>query len=174
LNQFPDPPRKDSIMRIPRLFVMPATAFAIAALAVPGAAHAGSAKFHSASGSVANDGALAVAFDERGLGNENVDYLLTAHVEAEFGCINGGKKHPQAANKETISSDVSATASIEPKNGRVVASITTAAPSPGDFSCPSGQQLVFGGATYSDIELTDTTNGTSVSLGDYSRTFFAF
>ena len=161
-------------MRISRRLAMPAAALAIAALAVPGAAQAGSAKFASASASVAANGALVASFDERGLGNENVDYLLTAHAEATFGCINGGAKHPQAANKETISSEVSAAASIEPKNGRVVASIKTTAPTPGGFSCPSGQKLVFGGVSYSDIVLSDTTNGSAVSLPDVSKTYFAF
>jgi long-subunit fatty acid transport protein len=153
---------------------MPAAALAIAALTVPSAAQAGSAKFASASASVAANGALVASFDERGLGNENVDYLLTAHAEATFGCINGGANHPQAANKETISSEVSAAASIEPKNGRVVASIKTTAPPPGGFSWPSGQKLAFGGVSYSDIVLADTTNGSSVSLPDVSKTYVAF
>jgi hypothetical protein len=161
-------------MRISRQLALPSTALVIAALAIPTAAQAGAAKFHSASASVRATGALAVSFDERGLGNENVDYLLTAHAEAEFGCINAGDNHPQAANKETVSSEVTTTASIEPKNGRVVATIKTAAPSAGDFTCPGGQKLVFGGVSYSDIELADTTNGSAVTVGDASRTFFAF
>ena len=161
-------------MRISRRLALPSTALAIAALAIPTAAQAGAAKFHSASASVRATGALAVSFDERGLGNENVDYLLTAHAEAEFGCINGGDKHPQAANKETISSEVTTTASIEPKNGRVVATIRTAAPKPGDFSCPNGQKLVLGNVSYSDIQLEDTTNDTAVTLPDAARTFLAF
>jgi hypothetical protein len=161
-------------MRISRRLALPAAALAVAALAAPTAAQAGSAKFASASASIAANGALVASFDERGLGNENVDYLLTAHAEATFGCINGGSKHPQAANKETISSEVSATASIEPKNGRVVATIKTAAPTPGGFSCPSGQKLVFGGVSYSDIELADTTNGSSVTLPDVYKTLVAF
>jgi hypothetical protein len=161
-------------MRSSRRFITPVAALAVAALAVPTAAQAGSAKFHSASASIANNGALVASFDERGLGNENGDYMLTAHAEAEWGCVNGGGQHPQAANKETISSEVSATASIEPKNGRVVATIKTAAPTAGDFSCPSGQKLVFGGVTYSDIYLSDVTNGTGVELDDVSRTYYAF
>ena len=161
-------------MRISRRLSLPVTALAVAALAVPTAAQAGSAKFHSASASIANNGALVASFDERGLGNENVDYLLTAHAEAEWGCINGGGNHPQAANKETISSEIAVTASIEPKNGRVVATIKSAAPSPGAFSCPGGQKLMLGDVYYGDIELADTTNGTSVSLPDVSRTFGSF
>lgn len=130
-------------------------------------------KFHSATGSVTSSGALTVSFDERGLGNENIDYLLTADATAVFACINGGGNHPQAANKETINSEVSATGSFEPRNGRVRASLTTGAPSAGGFTCPRGQRLVLASVTYTNILLTDTTNGVSTSVPDASRTFFA-
>ena len=136
------------------------------------AAHAVAAKFHSATGAVNNGGALVVSFDERGLGGDNIDYTLTADASAVFACINGGGKHPQAANKETVNSEVSASGSFEVKNGRVVASLTAGPPSAGDFSCPSGQRLVFASVSYSNIVLTDTTNGTSTSVPSVSRTFF--
>jgi hypothetical protein len=150
-------------------------ALAVAGLAMPAAAHAGGvAKFHSASASVANNGALLAAFDERGLVSDDIDYELEAHMDAEWGCVNGGSKHPQAADKETISAQVSATASYEPKNGRVVATIETAAPTAGDFECPAGQKLVFGSVSYSDIELYDLTNGTGGNLPDVPRVFATF
>ncbi|WP_211293727.1 hypothetical protein [Lentzea kentuckyensis] len=136
-------------------------------------AGAGAPKFHSATGSVTNSGALTVSFDERGLGNENIDYTLTADASAVYACINGGGNHPQAANKETINSEVSANGSFEAKNGRVQASLTTAAPSAGGFSCPRGQRLVLASVTYTNILLTDTTNGVSTSIPDTSKTFFA-
>ncbi|WP_207311937.1 hypothetical protein [Lentzea alba] len=130
-------------------------------------------KFHSATGSVTSTGGLTVSFDERGLGNENIDYTLTADATAVFACINGGGNHPQAANKETINSEVSATGSFEAKNGRVRASLTTGTPSAGGFACPRGQRLVLASVTYTDILLTDTTNGVSTSVPGTSRTFFA-
>lgn len=136
-------------------------------------ASAVAAKFHSANGSINNNGTLTVSFDERGLGNYNIDYTLTAHYSAVFACINGGGNHPQAANKETINGDASGSASFEPKNGRVVASLTTSpAPSAGTFSCPSGQRLVLASVTYTNILLTDTTNNTSVGVADTSRIWF--
>ncbi|NGY63258.1 hypothetical protein G7043_30490 [Lentzea sp. NEAU-D13] len=116
---------------------------------------------------------MTVSFDERGLGNENIDYTLTADATAVFACINGGGNHPQAANKETINSEVSATGSFEAKNGRVRASLTTGTPSAGGFACPRGQRLVLASVTYTDILLTDTTNGVSTSVPGTSRTFFA-
>ena len=137
------------------------------------AALAVAAKFHSTSASVANNGALTVSFDERGLGEGNIDYSLTAHVSAVFACINGGGKHPQAANKETVNSDVSTSGSFASKNGRVIASLTTDAPSAGSFSCPSGQKLVLASASYTNIVLTDTTNSSSANIADVTRIFFA-
>lgn len=129
------------------------------------------AKFHSVSGSVNNSGALVVSFDERGLGEGNIDYTLTADATSLWACINGGGKNPSAANKRTEAGQVSGGASFEAKNGRVQASITAGPLGPGDFACPNGQRLVLAAVTYSNIVLTDTTNGSSTSVPDTSRTF---
>lgn len=156
-------------MRIPLRLSLLAAAAAVLAFAAPAVADA--PKFHSATSSVDNAGALVVSFDERGLGNENIDYTLTADATAVYACINGGGNHPQAANKETVNSEVSAAGSFEPKNGRVVASLSAGPPSAGAFSCPSGQRLVLASVSYTNIVLTDTTNGVSTPVADASRTF---
>jgi hypothetical protein len=130
------------------------------------------AKFFNTSSSVNNNGSLTVNFDERGLGNGDIDYVLTAHVDATFACINGGQHNPSAANKRTISSEASASGTFQPKNGRVIASLTTSEPTAGDFACPPGQRLVLASVTYSNIILTDTTNGTSTTVEDVTRVFF--
>lgn len=142
-----------------------ALAFAPSALAAP--------HFQSATSSVNNSGALVVNFDERGLGNLNIDYELTADATAVYACINGGNKHPQAANKETVAGQLTAGTSIEPKNGRVVASLETGPLSPGDFSCPNGQRLVLASVSYTNIVLEDTSNNVSTSVPDASRIFLA-
>ncbi|MEW6581470.1 MAG: hypothetical protein AB1416_01750 [Actinomycetota bacterium] len=144
----------------------------LAALAFAAVALADAPKFHAATSSVNNAGALVVSFDERGLGNENIDYTLHADATATYACINGGGKHPQAANKETFNSDVSAAGSFEPKNGRVVASLTAGPISAGAFTCPNGQRLVLASVSYSNIVLTDTTNNVSTSVPNVSRVFF--
>jgi hypothetical protein len=144
----------------------------VVALVVAGPASAVAAKFHSATGSVANNGALVVSFDERGLGNETINYLLTADATALYACINGGGKHPQAANKESFEDQVSGGTSADPKNGRVVADITAGPLLAPTFQCPRGQGRVLAAVTYTNIVLTDVTNGTWVSVPDVSRTFF--
>jgi hypothetical protein len=159
--------RIGAVLAVSAVTVAAFLAFSASALAV-------AAKFFSATSSVNNNGALVVSFDERGLGNGNIDYTLTADATATYACINGGGKHPQAANKETVNAEVSANGSFEPKNGRVQASLAAGPPSAGNFSCPGGQRLVFADVSYTNIVLTDTTNGTSTDVPDAQRTFFTF
>lgn len=153
------------------LSVVPGSVLALGLILAASAAFADAPKFHSASGSVNNSGALVVSFDERGLGNNNVTYTLTAEASASYACINGGGQHPQATNKETVNSEVSAGGTFQPRNGRVTASLTAGPPSAGDFSCPPGQRLVLASVCYTNIVLTDTTNGVSTSVSDTCRTF---
>jgi len=129
------------------------------------------AHFMSASASINGSGALVVSWDEAGLGNENIDYTLTADATATYACINNGGNHPKASNKETFQDQVSTGGSFQSKNGRVQASLVAGPLSSGGFSCPSGQTLVLARVTYSNIVLTDTTNNVSADLADVCRSF---
>jgi hypothetical protein len=134
----------------------------------PGMASTSGAHFMSSSASVNSDGSLTVSWDEAGLGNGNVTYTLSANATATYACINGGGKHPSAANKETFSSQVSTGGSFQSKNGRVQASLTTGPLSSDGFTCPSGQTLVLAQVSYTNIVLTDTTNNVTSTLSDQS------
>ena len=142
-----------------------------AALAVV-AGTALAAFFFSAESSVDANGALIVAFDERGLGNNDVSYHLTASATAVYACINNGGKHPQSLNKvgpSTLTADIT---NLKPKNGRIRASITVGPPDAGSFSCPSGQDLELACVSYTDVLLQDLTNHIDISpTGTPSRTF---
>jgi hypothetical protein len=140
------------------------------ALALP--AWAAAPQFHAATSSVNNAGALVVNFDERGLGNDNIDYTLTADATALYACLNRGGKHPQAANKEAFEGQVAGGGSFEAKNGRVVASLTAGPLLAPQFTCPSGQDRVLAAVSYTNIVLTDTTNNVSTTVPDASRVFF--
>lgn len=129
------------------------------------------AHFMSASASINDDGALVVNWDEAGLGNENIDYTLTADATATYACINNGGKHPRAANKETVEGQVSTGGSFQARNGRVKASLTTGPLLDPEFQCPTGQDRILAQVTYSDIVLTDTTNGVPITLPDVCRSF---
>lgn len=133
--------------------------------------------FVKASASISNSGNLTVQFKEAGLGDSvTVTERASADAEAVYGCINGGGKHPQAANKETVNAEVSASGPFtSAKNGSVTGSLTLTPPSAGDFSCPSGQRLVLGSVTYTNVAITDVTNGVSQDIpGTFTKVFLAF
>ena len=143
------------------------TFWAVAASATSGA------HFFSATGSVNNSGALVVSWDEAGVGQQQINYVLTADSTATYACLNGGGNHPKAANKATFAGPLtSPSVGFLPQNGRVVGSISVGPLSAGSFSCPSGQTLVLASVSYTNILLTDTTNHISTSVADTSRTFF--
>jgi hypothetical protein len=152
--------------------ILVATIAFVAAIVMANPASAVAAKFHSADSTVNGSGSLVVSFDERGVGNGNIDYVLSADATALYACINGGGKHPQAANKESVNGDVSAAGSFESKNGRVQASLSAGPIGAGGFSCPNGQRLVLAAVSYTNCVLTDLANGTSVGVPDTSRVFF--
>lgn len=133
------------------------------------AALAVNAHFVSASGTVNSDGSLTVKFKEAGLGtNQNIDYTLTAQGTATWVCVNKGGANPSAQNKTTVNGPVSASGTFNSgKNGNVTASLTVQPP-PSDISYPKGQTLMLASASYTDVTLTDTTNGITVMLGDFS------
>ena len=131
------------------------------------------AHFFKATASISDSGALVVTFDEAGVGQQQVNYVLSADASATYACINGGGNHPKAANKATFNGPVSSpTFGFQPENGRVKGSISVGPLGSGSFSCPSGQTLVLASISYSNITLTDTTNNVTASIGSVSRTFF--
>lgn len=131
--------------------------------------------FHDTTDSIADNSALSIHIDEAGVGQQQVNYTLdVVTASATYACINGGGKHPSAANKQTFSSSVASGFAETPQNGRVdVTTTINGTPLSADgFSCPSGQTMVLASVSYSGITLTDTTNGVSTTLPDVSRTFF--
>lgn len=140
------------------------------------AAFADSPHFISASASGPNSaGNLIVSFKEAGLGNNQlITYVANADATATYACINGGGNHPKATNKEAVSGPVSATGTFSSgKNGTISQSLTLSPPSAGSFACPSGQRLVLAFVSYTNVAITDTTNGVTESIpGTFSRCLF--
>jgi hypothetical protein len=146
---------------------------ATAALAVP-AAFADSPHFIKASASIDNDGNLVCTFKEAGLGSTTSTEAVTCSADATavYACINGGDKHPKAANKATVSGPVSGGGEFPVRNGSTTGSITVAPPGPGDFSCPNGQTLVLASVSYTNITLAGAAGDTANVPGTLSKTFF--
>ena len=140
------------------------------ALAVS-AAFADSPHFISEGTASINSSGLYVVmkFKEAGLGSTVSTEAITLSVPsatATYACINGGGKHPSAANKETVTSPVSNTQSFSVRNGSTTGTISVGPPGPGSFSCPPGQTFVLAFVSYSGsstmpIELIGVAGDTS-------------
>jgi hypothetical protein len=131
--------------------------------------------FVNASASVDNSGNLVVSWKEAGLGdNQLIDYFARADAAGFYACINGGGKHPQAANKEAFEGPVSGSGTFNSgKNGQITA-VLMVAPPPPTLDCPNGQKLVLACVTYFHVALTDITNAIGADIpGSVSETFFA-
>jgi hypothetical protein len=136
----------------------------------------GNPHFVSATATINSAGALVVDFKEAGLASGSVETVkVDATGTAVYACINGGGNHPKATNKETVSSEVSASGTFTAnKNGNIVGELIVSPPSPGAFSCPPGQTMVLASVAYTGISVTDVTSGAFTTVPDTSRTFFVF
>jgi hypothetical protein len=116
--------------------------------------------FISASATLNANGTLTVNFKEAGLGtNQNITYTASADATATYVCVNKGGGNPSASNKTTVAGPVSQTGTFSSgKNGNVTASLTVSPP-PSDISCPPGQSLQLASVSYTNVAITDTTNG---------------
>ena len=103
-----------------------------------------------------------VSWIEVALGNtDTVHYVATATAGARYQCVNRGGNCPTASNKEDVLANVSVggTFSVD-KNGRISNILTIPAP-PATLVCPGNQVVGVVSAVFTDITLTDTTNGVS-------------
>jgi hypothetical protein len=143
------------------IFALPLMLAGVVMAASP--ALAVSPHFISATGTLNNNGSLTVNFKEAGLGtNQLINYTASADATVTYVCVNNGGANPSASNKTTISGPVSASGTFSSgKNGQVTASLTLSPPGPGSFSCPKGQTLAIAQVTYTNVAITDTTNGVS-------------
>jgi hypothetical protein len=105
---------------------------------------------------------LVVSFKEAGLGtNQLINYTASADATATYVCVNRGGGNPSASNKTSVSGPVTASGTFSSgKNGNVTASLTLSPPlPPADFSCPPGQSQEIAEVSYTNVAITDTTNG---------------
>jgi|tagenome__1003787_1003787.scaffolds.fasta_scaffold20988198_2 hypothetical protein len=121
---------------------------------------------------------LLVSWDEVGLGNTAVvNYSATADLTVVYACLNNAGKRPSASNKLALVSPLSAAGTFEAdRNGRIVGTLSTgAAPTepPSGFSCPTGQTLVVASVSYTNVVLTDMSNGVSIAAPPASAVFYA-
>lgn len=122
------------------------------------AAFAVSPHFINASAARSGDN-LVVKWKEAGLGdNLNIDYVASATATRVDSCVNGGNKVPSDPKKTTTVAQVNAAGTFSVKNGSVNGSLTLTPPAT-TLSCPPGQKATLISLSYTDVSITDTTNG---------------
>ena len=106
---------------------------------------------------------LVVSGSEVGLGSgATVRYEASATVTTTAQCLNGGGNNPSASNK-VFSGELSSNATEQAdSSGKITTELVLLA-LPASF-CPPGQGTVVTTATFSNVTLTDTTNGVVASI----------
>ena len=139
----------------------------IAVLAGCGVALAAStAEFVSASSDINSNGFLVVTFKEAGVDSgASVHYTLTADASAQYACVSQGHGKKTATAGTGVDGPVATSATFDSgKNGRVVGGLAAAPPDPGSFTCPNGSILQLANVSYTNVQLTDDTNGVTAPL----------
>ena len=118
----------------------------------------------SAKATVDDAGALTVSWKEAGLGNnQNIDYTMTTDASGQFQWFNHGGNKPQGQPFQFGPETLSASGTFNSgQNGQITASLTIAAPAPSQEVLNAGTSsnwVLKETVTYSNITLTDTTNG---------------
>jgi len=117
--------------------------------------------------SITSSGAYLVShFKEAGLGNTVSTESITLHIDtatATYACVNGGGNHPKAANKQSVTTPLTATGSFPVRNGSTTGSISAGPPAAGPFSppCSPPQTVVLVQVSYSGVELMGLAGDTS-------------
>jgi len=122
------------------------------------AAMAASPHFINASAARSGDN-LVVSWKEAGLGdNLRIDYTASATATRVDSCVNGGNNVPADPKKTTTQAPVTANGDFAVKNGQVTASLTLSPPAT-TLTCPKGQKATLISLSYTDVRITDNTNG---------------
>jgi hypothetical protein len=129
--------------------------------------------FIFANSSISATGVLSVSFKEVGLGNnQNINYTITATVDATFGFVNNGGQvvmgNPFHVTSQTLASQ---TLSSD-QNGNIVGTITGTALT-SNLAQPNGNnwQPVIS-VSYTNVFLNDTTNHVSIQVSNQSINTF--
>jgi hypothetical protein len=155
-----------------KLGIIAVLALMVTALAaVP--ALAASPHFLRQSATIDNSGNLVVTFKEAGLGNalETATYRVTGSVTANYGCINRGSKHPEAANKEAVSTNFDSSQTFPVRNGSATGTITIPLPE-ATLDCPGNQVETLLDVTYFNVTLTSGASGNQIPFGQVGPRIF--
>ena len=137
------------------------------------AAIAASPQFLRAPSATLGSPKVIVKWTEVGLGlTDSVDYVASASAAARYQCVNRGNKCPAASNKEDVISDVSVAGTFAVDNGKITGTLTIPAPE-STLECPGGQVVAVASVVFTDITLTDVTNGVTSPTNPSALTYNA-
>jgi hypothetical protein len=133
------------------------------ALIATAAIAGGKPKFLRAPSASLGSPKVIVNWSEVGLGNtgSGINYVASAKAGVHYQCVKKGHVCPARGNKEEILSNVyvSATFTVD-KNGRINDTLTILPP-PSTLVCPQYQYVSVASVVFTNIKLTDVTNGLS-------------
>ena len=138
------------------------------------AAIAGHPQFLRAPSASLGSPKVIVRWTEVGLGSvDSVNYVASATAAARYQCVNRGNNCPAAPNKADVLSDVNVggTFAVD-KNGRITGTLIIPAPA-GALVCPGNQVVGVVTAVFTNIRLTDLTNGVSSPTDPSALTYNA-
>lgn len=151
-----------------KALLVPAVAAITTVTLAAGPAAAGNPHFIKSQTSAHAEGtSLVVDFKEAGLPSGSVQTIqATAHLDAEYSCVNGGGNIPADPKKTTVSSDVSASGVFPAaKNGQLTGTLVITAPAPATaLDCPGGQTATLMSAVWSNVRVDDLTNGAWITI----------
>ena len=155
-------------MMIRRTLAVLATAAALVLVGAGAASAAGNPHFIASGTSASASGTtLTVKFKEAGLSAGTVVVIeATAHLDAEYSCVNNGKKVPSDPKKTTVSSDLSSSGEFTvPKNGNLTGSLELNAPAPSTaLSCPPGQTATLISVVWTNVKVMDNDSGAFLNI----------
>jgi hypothetical protein len=133
---------------------------ALAGLAVIGTAMAGSAHYVRGPNASLGSPEVTVTWKAAGLGDTTlVEYRADATGNARYQCVNHGGRCPAASNKQNVTGAVSAFGAFASgKNGTITGSLTIDPPA-STLNCPGSQVAALVSANFTNIRLSDLTNG---------------
>ena len=137
------------------------------------AAMAASPQFLRAPSASLGSPKVIVKWTEIGLGlTDSVQYVASASAAARYQCVNRGNNCPAASNKEDVISDVSVAGTFAVDNGRITGTLTIPAPD-STLECPGGQVVAVASVVFTNITLTDATNGVTSPTNPSALTYNA-
>jgi hypothetical protein len=152
-----------------RLTLLAVVAIVAATMLTAPLAYAGNAHFiKNATGASLSGSSLVCSFKETGLASGSVETVTCSATEAiTYECVNGGGNNPSASNKRTFRTSGSASGSFSAdKNGNITGTLTITPKTAASlgFSCPGGQTTTLVSVVYSNVSVTDSTSGASLSI----------